>query len=307
MDAVADALIQAIRSWISDNDAQPSTQQNEGSQQSSFRRTAAMSNSLTSPQPSTSHGIPFPSHNETSDVGRRKRKFVAPSMFQMKAKRRKMESKLKSVKYLRDIFCLPKSCMDEDGTVAILRSTRRSILASKEVGLMGKIEFSSDWSPKDMKRVKTFWVDWRRNWGWEAVCFRISPENGCWIPHCMCAGSSSRIWMERAASCNSGKKWRGNLSFGDWWYSYTLRASSDLSSSAILYSFFCSCNCCVWLVWRSHTLSFGRGSGLYSIDFCTAPRNRVIQWNLRDVTLSWNLRGQNGQMSICKLPGAEER
>lgn len=155
MDAVADALIQAIRSRISDNDAQlsiqPSTQQNEGSQQSSFRRTAAMSNSLTSPQPSTSRGIPFPSRNETSDVGRRKRKFVAPSMFQTKAKRRKVESKPKSVKYLRDIFCLPKSCMDEDGTVAIPRSTRRSILASKEVGLMGKIEFSSDWSPNDMK------------------------------------------------------------------------------------------------------------------------------------------------------------
>ena len=123
MDAVADALIQAIRSRISDNDAQlstqPSTQQNEGSQQSSFRRTAAMSNSVTSPQPSTSRGILFPSRNETSDVGRRKRKFVVPSMIQTKAKRRKVESKPESVKYLRDIFCLPKSCMDKDGMVAI--------------------------------------------------------------------------------------------------------------------------------------------------------------------------------------------
>jgi len=73
-------------------------------------------------------------------------------MFQTKSKRRKVESKSKTVKYLRDIFCLPHYTKTKNGVISIPRGSRRSFLASKEIGLMGKIEFSSYWPPERMRR-----------------------------------------------------------------------------------------------------------------------------------------------------------
>ena len=55
--------------------------------------------------------------------------------------------KAKVVQYLRDIFCLPQEYQD-----SVPRGTRRSNLASNEIGLFSKIEFSSDWSAERMKK-----------------------------------------------------------------------------------------------------------------------------------------------------------
>ena len=75
-------------------------------------------------------------------------------MFKPRSKRAKNEcqSKQKSISYLRDIFCLPQSLQIDGGNVQIPRGTRRSNLANKDVGLLGKIEFQSDWSAERMRR-----------------------------------------------------------------------------------------------------------------------------------------------------------
>lgn len=74
-------------------------------------------------------------------------------MFHLKAaKRSKSGTQPKSVVYLRDIFCLPLDCQSDSGTIAIPRGTRRNFLASKEVGLLGKIEFQSSWTAEKMRQ-----------------------------------------------------------------------------------------------------------------------------------------------------------
>lgn len=93
------------------------------------------------------------SSQSTTIPSGQKRKFTVPSMFQSKSKRPKSSTvKPKSVKYLRDIFCLPEQCEGPNGTIVIPRGTRRSDFANKDVGLMGKIEFESEWSADRMKK-----------------------------------------------------------------------------------------------------------------------------------------------------------
>ena len=87
-------------------------------------------------------------HAEESSLGKR---YATPTMFLSK-RSRKHESKTKRVAYVRDIFCLPPECQGRSGTVVIPRGARRSAMANEEVGLMGKIEFYSDWSPNRMRR-----------------------------------------------------------------------------------------------------------------------------------------------------------
>lgn len=88
--------------------------------------------------------------------GKRKRKFFIPSIFQSKRSNNKKGnvsgSKEKSVKYIRDIFCLPQNLTKDDGVIPIPRGSRRSALANASVGLFGKIEFNSTWSPEEMRK-----------------------------------------------------------------------------------------------------------------------------------------------------------
>lgn len=64
-------------------------------------------------------------------IPERKRKLILPTMFQSKKSKGRSET---STRYLRDIFCLPKECMYDDGGIAIPRGTRRNALASPDVG-----------------------------------------------------------------------------------------------------------------------------------------------------------------------------
>lgn len=80
-----------------------------------------------------------------------RKRYATPSMFLLK-RSCKRESQPRSIAYVRDIFCLPLECQGPSGTVMILRGSRRSALANEDVGLMGKIEFLSDWSPDRMCR-----------------------------------------------------------------------------------------------------------------------------------------------------------
>ena len=79
------------------------------------------------------------------------KRFATPTMFMSKRSRR-TEPQPKKVTYMRDIFCLPRECQGQNGTVLIPRGSRRSALANKEVGLLGKIEFDSNWSPERMQQ-----------------------------------------------------------------------------------------------------------------------------------------------------------
>lgn len=88
-----------------------------------------------------------PSHKESNP----RKRYATPSMFLSKQSRRH-ESQPRSIAYVRDIFCLPRESQGNSGTVVIPRGARRSALANDDAGLMGKIEFYSDWSPDRMRR-----------------------------------------------------------------------------------------------------------------------------------------------------------
>ena len=156
-DSVAGASIEAIRTATQAGITGQSRQQLGSSaspigsmyeqalsrQQATARATASTSQSDISQ--SSSDG-------DTSQRGV-KRKLVLPTMFQLKAaKRSKSGTQPKSVVYLRDIFCLPLDCQSDNGTIAIPRGTRCNFLASKEVGLLGKIEFQSSWTAEKMRQ-----------------------------------------------------------------------------------------------------------------------------------------------------------
>ena len=117
-----------------------------------FQRASALSHSR-SAGTSTSQGESsrslaraLPSSSQASST---KKRYVAPSIFASKRHRRSECAQPKSVKYLRDIFCLPSDLRNEDGTVQIPRGTRRNALAL--CGLFGKIEFRSDMSAEEMR------------------------------------------------------------------------------------------------------------------------------------------------------------
>ena len=167
--SVAKAIFQAIHSRVDQQlRGDSNTHGTSAETQSTSRRTSSTtfnrasslsltrgnSNNVAGPSttiPGSGNGSGPVSRENASPQPGMKRRFVVPTMYQTKAKRKKAESKPKSVKYLRDIFCLPHECLDDDGTIAIPRGTSRSYLASNEIGLMGKIEFCSDWSAGEMK------------------------------------------------------------------------------------------------------------------------------------------------------------
>ena len=91
-----------------------------------------------------------PTRVNAEEPGSRKR-YATPSMFLSKRARRN-ENQPKRIAYVRDIFCLPPECQGQSGTVVIPRGERRNALANKDVGLMGKMEFYSDWSADRMRR-----------------------------------------------------------------------------------------------------------------------------------------------------------
>ena len=91
-----------------------------------------------------------PTRVNAEEPGSRKR-YATPSMFLSKRARRN-ENQPKRIAYVRDIFCLPPECQGRSGTVVIPRGEHRNALANKDVGLMGKMEFYSDWSANRMRR-----------------------------------------------------------------------------------------------------------------------------------------------------------
>lgn len=158
-DSVAGAIIEAIRTATQAGIAGQSRQQ-LGSSASPIGSTYEQVSSL-SRQQATARATASTSQSDISqsssdgDTSQRgvKRKLVLPTMFQLKAaKRSKSGTQPKSVVYLRDIFCLPLDCQSDNGTIAIPRGTRRNFLASKEVGLLGKIEFQSSWTAEKMRQ-----------------------------------------------------------------------------------------------------------------------------------------------------------
>ena len=164
MQSVTDAIIEAIRVATAQIPGTlPTTPVSASSTASSMYSRTSTINRPSGSSPSSDSGSsqteargdgPGPSNvTQASSSGGTKRKFVVPSMFQSKAKRSKgTESKSKSVRYLRDIFCLPQDCQVEDGTIFIPRGSRRSALANKDTGLFGKLEFESSWSAERMRQ-----------------------------------------------------------------------------------------------------------------------------------------------------------
>ena len=152
MQSVTDAIIEAIRVATAQIPGTlPTTPVSASSSASSMYSRTSTINRPSGSSPSSDSGSsqteamgdgPGPSNvTQASSSGGTKRKFVVPSMFQSKAKRSKgTESKSKSVRYLRDIFCLPP------------RGSRRSALANKDTGLFGKLEFESSWSAERMRQ-----------------------------------------------------------------------------------------------------------------------------------------------------------
>lgn len=82
------------------------------------------------------------------EISKGKKKFPPPSV----TKRRRttgQQTKSKVTSYVRDILCLPKTWTKDDSRISIPRGDRRSYLA--ESGLIGKIEFNSDMSDKEVR------------------------------------------------------------------------------------------------------------------------------------------------------------
>ncbi len=78
----------------------------------------------------------------------RKRRSGLPSMFM--GKRRCSEERNGKINcYVRDIICLPKEWSDNSPKISIPRNAKRNLLA--ELGLVGKIEFTSAMSADDIK------------------------------------------------------------------------------------------------------------------------------------------------------------
>lgn len=160
VDSIAGAILEAVRvglsrsGTISSSTAQsiPRTASHSTPVSGTlYSGVSAISSSSSHPsgESSTSTSTSGSSSNSSSGT---KRKFTVPTMFQPKSKRSKKEIKPKSVNYLRDIFCLPRSMQSSNGNIVIPRGNRRSSLAHNDVGLLGKIEFQSDWSAEKMNR-----------------------------------------------------------------------------------------------------------------------------------------------------------
>jgi len=101
--------------------------------------------------PSRTQSAPIVSGDFHSDTTTGRKRYAAPTMFRAK-RSRKNDARPKVVTYLRDIFCLPEHCEDRFGNVQIPRDARRTAFAKNDVGLLGKIEFKSDWSAEKMRR-----------------------------------------------------------------------------------------------------------------------------------------------------------
>ena len=155
MQSVADAIVQAIRVATSQTSQAPHSS-SSGTMRTYDRVSTTVSGTSGSVSGSgqrlaTSMMIndhPGPSSSTApSPAG----KLVIPTMFQSKGAKR--SKPVKTVRYLRDIFCLPRDVLNgETGTIGIPRGTRRNSLANKDVGLLGKIEFESVWSAERMKQ-----------------------------------------------------------------------------------------------------------------------------------------------------------
>ena len=159
-DSITGAIIRAVREELNRSiSAEETHSPNVPShvQGSLYRRVSTISSNSHHGE-SSSAGVSgpvtqnVPLESNTSYTERKRPKFTLPSMFQSKVKHsKKDEPKTKSVKYLRDIFCLPhQSC--KMGSIHNPRGTRRSALANKDIGLMGKIEFQSDWCADKMRQ-----------------------------------------------------------------------------------------------------------------------------------------------------------
>lgn len=88
------------------------------------------------------------SSEHTSSSSSRKRKHVAPSFFTKKRQKFPGGRSTKTIRYVRDIVCLPKEWSKNLRHVTIPRKERRRLLA--ESGLVGKIEFDSDMCADDV-------------------------------------------------------------------------------------------------------------------------------------------------------------
>ncbi len=142
--SVADAIVEAIRRAATAHSSTTATSGIPPTASSVYSRVS----SIGSQNSNRSDSNPVETTGSTSG---QKRKFTVPTMFQSK-RLKSSKAKPKSVKYLRDIFCLPEECEGKNGTIVIPRGTRRSALANKDVGLMGKIEFESEWSADRMNK-----------------------------------------------------------------------------------------------------------------------------------------------------------
>ena len=83
----------------------------------------------------------------TSKAIAQKRKLPPPAF--KESRRVSQQASNKVTNYVRDILCLPRSWVADDGRIAIPRGERRSFLA--ETGLIGKVQFHSDMSEKEVR------------------------------------------------------------------------------------------------------------------------------------------------------------
>ena len=148
--SIAGAIVEAVREGLTQQQQRSNREMpipardGVGTSASLYHRASTIGSSR---RDALSHG---PMWVNAEEPGSRKR-FAAPSMFLSKRMRRN-ETQPKRIAYVRDIFCLPLECQGRSGTVVIPRGERRNALANEEVGLMGKIEFYSDWSADRMRR-----------------------------------------------------------------------------------------------------------------------------------------------------------
>ena len=156
VDTIAGAIMEAVREGLSRSGAVPPSPNATIVPSTLYNRVSAINQSSSSylrgESSSATNVSGASSSNSSSSTEGTKRRFTIPSMFKPKSKRLKNEGKQKSVSYLRDIFCLPQSLQSKNGSILIPRGTRRSNLANKDIGLLGKIEFQSDWSAERMRR-----------------------------------------------------------------------------------------------------------------------------------------------------------
>ena len=91
-------------------------------------------------------------YSRLSSLGNRqtkRNKATPPSFFLQKRKKFAGGHATKTVQYVRDILCIPASWCKNPGHVTIPRGERRNYLA--ENGLLGKIEFNSEMTAKDIR------------------------------------------------------------------------------------------------------------------------------------------------------------